>query len=100
MNSNSKLTKAEKWSLRTAKIQNPEIQFFSFPDYFCTVAIREVFQNSRMVQIGVSWASPYEIKFRTKVGEFYALENLVYAGIVVPNNGDFYSIAQNLAEIS
>ena len=100
MNSNTKLTKSEKLSLKLEKRRNPEIQFFSFPDYFCTVAIMEVFQNSRMVKIGVSWASPYEKKFRVKVGEFYALENLQFAGIVVPNNGDFESIAQNLAEIS
>lgn len=68
--SDSKLTFAQKQFRKTFIATNPDVQFFSFPDTGVTVAIRATGQS--MGEFSVSIVSDSELKFRRKVGEYYA----------------------------
>lgn len=96
--SNTKLSKLQKESLKTLKAEYPEAKIFSFPMENCTIVMGAVFPGSRMVKIGISWASPNEKKFRRKVGEYNAMLNYEFSTFQMPCNGlDFELLAQDLA---
>lgn len=94
--SNTKLTKAQKQALKKFKKNNPNVEFFSFPVSYSTVAIQEEFPGSKMWKVSVSYASQNERKFRVKVGEYHAMERMKYSEFVkVPR--DNYSSMHSLA---
>lgn len=74
--SNSKLQDYQRDFLRDFKHDNPQIQFFSYPDEGVTVGIRQT--SPDMGEFAVSIASDTEKKFRRKVGEYHVATRFLY----------------------
>lgn len=102
--SNTKLTKEQKQKLNALKMACPEIQFFYFPNEFATVAIQEEFPNSKMVKVSISYCSLDEQKYRAKVGEYHAINKMVYSGEFVkvprPHGRNLKVLAENFAYVA
>ena len=101
MISNSKLTKEQKGTRKVHKAalvaQGGAIVTSS--DGSVTLAFVPEFQGSRMLAVGVSVASPYERKIRAKVGEYHALDNLMFGNAIkVPDGVDMYALADVIAD--
>ena len=74
--SNSKLQDYQREFLRDFKRDNPQIQFFSYPEDGVTVGIRQT--SHSMGEFTISIASNTEKKFRRKVGEYHVATRFVY----------------------
>ena len=94
--SNTKLTREQKDFLKNLKFQNPEIQFFSFPEFYATVAIAEEFPGSKMVKVSISYCATTEQRFRNKVGQYHAAMKML-AGEFVKVPTDNYVSMESLA---
>ena len=94
--SNSKLQDYQRDFLRDFKRDNPQIQFFSYPDEDVTVGIRQTGPN--MGEFAVSIVSDTEKKFRRKVGEYHVAVRFDYAQTLpVRLNGyTMESVADNI----
>ncbi len=96
MFSNTKLTKEQKEIRKAHKAALIEAKgaIVTSPDGTVTVAFMPEFEGSRMLSIGVSVASPNEQKIRRKVGEYHALDNLMFGcSIKVPDGTDMDVLA-------
>ena len=97
--SNSKLNKDEKIILREMKLDfdSREGEIFSYPETGVTIAIEH--KGVHTSRVSMSVMSPDEKKFRRKVGEYHALNNLMYNDrfMTVPRV-DALSFALYLAE--
>lgn len=101
MISNSKLTPAQKKTRKThmAALGAMCGAIVTSSDGRVTLAFAPQFQGSRMLSVGVSVASPHERKIRAKVGEFHAMDNLMFgATIKVPDGVDMHTLADVIAD--
>jgi len=101
MISNSKLTKEQKEArkVRKAAIVAQGGAIVTSFDGRVTLAFVPEFQGSRMLAVGVSVASPNERKIRAKVGEYHALDNLMFGNAIkVPDGVDMYALADVIAD--
>ncbi len=101
MISNSKLTKEQKTLRKThrAALIKALGAIVTSENGRVTVAFMPEFKGSRMVSVGVSIASPREQKLRPKVGEFHALDNLMFGNcIVVPDGTDMGVLAEVISD--
>lgn len=101
MISNSKLTSVQKEARKAHKAalvaQGGAIVTSS--DGLVTLAFVPEFQGSRMLAVGVSVASPNERKIRAKVGEYHAMDNLMFGNVIkVPDGVDMYALANVIAD--
>jgi hypothetical protein len=101
MISNSKLTSAQK-EIRKAHKEALVAQggaIVTSSDGSVTVAFMPEFEGSRMLMVGVSIASPHELKIRRKVGEYHAMDNLMFGNVIkVPDGVDMHALADVIAE--
>ena len=100
MFSNSKLTKEQKEIRKAHKetLVSEGGAIVTSSDGSVTVAFMPEFKGSRMLAVGVSVASPYELKIRPKVGEYHAMDNLFFGAIVkVPDGTDMDVLAEVIA---
>lgn len=100
--SNTKLTREQKDFFKNLKYQNPEIQFFSFPEFYATVAIKREFSGSRMARVSVSYCAMTEQRFRRKVGQYHAATKMLAGEFIkVPTDNYFSmgSLASNFATL-
>lgn len=101
MISNSKLTKEQK---ETRKVHKAALvtqggAIVTSSDGSVTLAFVPEFHGSRMLAVGVSVASPNEQKIRRKVGEYHALDNLMFGNTIkVPDGVDMYALADVIAD--
>lgn len=98
--SNTKLFPYQKQQLKAfKKNQAPGLGYFlSFPVYGVTffVVTDEAYNgsNPKMLNLSVAHCSSDELKFRPKVGEYYALTNFKYGDYIkIPGDSDFESMA-------
>lgn len=100
MFSNSKLTKLQKSARKEmmAELVEAKGAIVTSSDGTVTVAFMPEFEGSRMLTVGVSVASPQELNIRRKVGEYHALDNLMFGAIVkVPDGTDMDVLAEVIA---
>ena len=98
--SNSKLSQVQKSELKSLKqdFENRGGVIVQNVDKGVTVAIVEAFPGSNTMRVSTSVQSPDERKFRRKVGEFHALQNMENERfIVLPKSGDIPEYAEVLA---
>lgn len=101
MLSNSKLTPVQK---QVRKANKAELiarggAIVTSSDGSVTLAFAPEFKGSRMLAVGVSVASPYERKIRAKVGEYHALDNLMFGNAIkVPDGVDMHTLADVIAD--
>jgi hypothetical protein len=77
MQSNTKLTKAEKAGLKALKRALPNVRFAHMGR--TTVAFKHV---GKLVEFSTAICAPNEKKYRTKVGEMYALNRFDFGETV------------------
>jgi hypothetical protein len=101
MFSNSKLTKLQKAARKEmmAELVEAKGAIVTSSDGTVTVASIPEFEGSRMLSVGVSVASPQELNIRRKVGEYHALDNLMFGVsiIKVPDGTDMDTLAEVIA---
>lgn len=98
INSNQKTWRKE--MLKLLQEKNGEI--FSFPACNCTIVVVPEFTNSNMVRVSISYSSDNELKFRPKVGQYYALQKMFNEGdyIKLPiKYYEFFEIADSIAQL-
>lgn len=94
MRSNSKLSKNEKTALKDIKILNPDLCFAN--DGYTTFAYKI---KGNLVLFATSIMSDTEIKFRRKVGEFYAVSRFVAGEYSILKYTDFCLMLETAFEI-
>lgn len=98
--SNTKLTREQKYILKNFKFQNPEIQFFSFPEFYATVAIKREFSGSRMVKVSVSYCAMTEQRFRRKVGQYHAATKMLAGEFIKVPIDNYFSLETLASEFA
>lgn len=93
MASNSKLSAQQKIDLRI--FRESQLDFKVANNGVTTVVYRE-FKNT--VEFAVSVAGPDELKFRRKVGEFYARERVDYGNTQKMLTNDFYGMLYDVLD--
>lgn len=83
---NSKISKADKQWLKLAKAEIPNVHFHNNEE--TTIAFRDN-PNCNTVEFALSVASPDEVKFRRKVGEYYAMDRMICGNTVKMKRKDF-----------
>lgn len=105
--SNSKLNSVQKTLRKNmlVKFTGEGGEIFSFSEHRTTVAIVPEFTGSKMSRVSVSICSPDEVKFRRKVGEYFALDKLFvgeYVVVPTPNQTEYFAkeFAKVISEFS
>jgi hypothetical protein len=93
----TKLNTVQKDILRDMKIEAEELGIRVEHNFETTVAWREL---GNTVQFSLAVSAPTENKFRRKVGEYLALERLMWNDQCVNmNKGDFYNMLADTLHI-
>lgn len=100
--SNTKLNADQKSDLKAYKAGNPTAEFFSFPEHNVTVLMFREFPRAKMVRVSVSVSSSDEQKFRIKVGEYNAANNMELGEFIKVNVPDrrSFEFAENMAALA
>lgn len=93
MNSNSKLTPDQKFILKNMKMKAQNMGIKLLDNGKTTIAYKEL---GNTVKFSVSVTSPDEKKYRSKVGQFYALERIMNHNQYVTMNKDNFYYMLNL----
>lgn len=92
--SNTKLTQDQKTFLKELKAKLPNVKVRN--NGYTTIAYMD---RGNTVEFAVSVAAPNEIKFRRKVGEYYAILRFNYKVTVKMDRKDFYHMMETTLRI-
>ena len=90
---NSKLDSYDRELLNNIKCENPALMFHNNEE---TTIVFKDRANYNTIEFALSVMSPYEKKFRRKVGEFYAADRFLLGQTVKMKRSDFFTMLENL----